>query len=195
MKKFTRCSQFLILLFILIFAASLSLASQGLSVKVSTDKKEYVEGEELFITIVPEKNCHVLLLYITASGDAVRILLDGTGLSGALKAGKVYRTPAAGENRELSISAPFGKEKVIVYATIKKLPTLAGEDLGDGLFMISGGEKAMDKLFPDVSKFIWELETFSKEQRGFSRSKPESPIDMTGAAGRDLGSKTTDEIK
>ncbi len=194
MKIFTKSSQFLVLLFILIFLASLSLASQGINLKVSTDKKEYVEGEELFITIIPEKNCNVVLLYITASGDAVRILLDGDG-PGTLKAGKTYRTPAASENRELSISAPFGKEKVIVYATDKALPAIAGEDLGDGLFMIPGGEKAIDKLLPDASKFIWELETFSKEQRGFSRSKPESPIDMTGAAGRDLGSKTADEIK
>lgn len=157
------------------------------AVKLSTDKPEYIEGEELNIILVPAQDCNVVLLYITASGDAVRILPSDAGPDGQVKAGRTYNTPATGEDRGLYIAEPFGKEQIIAYATYKKIPAIPGEKIGDGLYIVPGGEKELDTLLPEASKTIWNLETFSAKDRGrFRKSKPENPIDMTGSAGRDV---------
>ena len=156
-------------------------------VNLRTDKTEYVEGEELNIILSPIQDCNVLLLYVTASGETIRIVPSGTKIDGKVLGGKVYRTPAAGENRGLYISEPFGKEQIILYASLAKLPSIAGEKIGEGLYIIPGGEKAADRLLPEASKTIWKLETFSKGERGrFRKSDPQAPIDMTGSAGRNV---------
>ncbi|WP_320172750.1 DUF4384 domain-containing protein [Maridesulfovibrio sp.] len=172
-------------LLLIIFTATAFAAKPEVNLK--TDKTEYIEGEELNITLTPLQDCNVLLLYVTASGETIRIVPSGTGINGKVVGGKEYRTPAAGENRGLYISEPFGKERIILYASFAELPTLAGEEIGDGLYLIPGGEKEADRLLPDASKTIWKLETFSKGERGrFRKSAPLAPIDMTGSAGRDV---------
>ncbi|WP_432738304.1 DUF4384 domain-containing protein [Maridesulfovibrio sp. FT414] len=183
MKTKQWISPLLLFASLLLMAAPL-LAGSGPALKLSTDKKEYIQGEDLNISLEADKDCRVVLIYITASGDTVRILPSGTGPDGRIIGGKQYRTPATGEDRGLYISEPFGKEHIIAYATDKDLPPITSEEVGNGLYLIPGGEKAVDRLLPDAVKAVWELETFPKDERGrFRNSRPEDPIHMTGSAG------------
>ncbi len=176
----------LILPFLTIFIFSIPVfAKSQPHIQLSTDKKEYIAGESLNIILKTDINCNVVLIYVTAAGGAVRILPSGTDLSGNVKSKKTYKTPATGEDRGLYIAAPFGKETIIAYATAAPLPEIPGKEIGPGLYLVPGGEQQLDKLLPDASKSIWELETFPKDERGrFRKSKPEDPIHMTGSAGQ-----------
>ena len=101
-----------------------------LNVTVWTNKKEYVDGEQVKIYLKANKPFYGRLIYLDASGNQYQILPNRYRNTNYFNGGVMYEYPTGADNFTLSISGPYGKEKILVYASTAELGPLQANDLG-----------------------------------------------------------------
>lgn len=181
---------------LLLFTACMAVAQDSPPVRVWSDRAEYYAGDSLTLRVSGKSDFFGRLLYVTASGELYEIV-PASPLPGQLfKAGQEYAVPALGEGRALTIAAPFGREKVVLAASLTPLPELPGKEVAKGVRLLSvtldAALRALGIPGPGRSLSEHGFETLPGDSRGFTRQDPEAPVDMTGAAGREGGPKKQD---
>jgi len=92
-----------------------------LNIKVWTDKKEYKSGEKIKVYLKGNKPFYARVVYKEASGGLVQILPNPFRSTSYFNGGTVYELPSGEDKFELEVSAPFGEEGIIVYASTAPL--------------------------------------------------------------------------
>lgn len=88
-----------------------------LFVKVWTDKTTYHEGEMVKISFVGNKDFYLYLVYQETSGNAVQLMPNLYRPHNVFKGGTTYSVPERRDGFSFRVQSPFGKEKIMFYAS------------------------------------------------------------------------------
>jgi hypothetical protein len=111
--------------------------SGPLSVKVWTDKKEYVKGERMRVYLKANKPFYAQVVYKQADNSLLQLLPNPFRDQNYFNGGVVYEIPSGGDRFDLEVAAPFGSENVTIYASTAPMGKLDLTPAG-GVFSISG---------------------------------------------------------
>jgi len=92
-----------------------------LNIKVWTDKKEYKSGDKIKVYLKGNKPFYARVVYKDAGGGLVQILPNPFRSTSYFNGGTVYELPSGEDKFDLEVSAPFGEEGIIVYASTAPL--------------------------------------------------------------------------
>ena len=95
--------------------------SLPLYVKVWTDKKEYRLTEPIKVYVKANKPFYGRVVYKDAQGSFIQISPNPYRSENYFNGGAIYEIPSQGDQFELEISPPFGKESITVYASTSEL--------------------------------------------------------------------------
>lgn len=96
-------------------------ASSPLTVNIRTEYEKYKSGDKVKIFIEGNKQYYAKIVYIDSKGDILQLLPNRNRKDNCFDGRKTFQIPDANDNFELEVSPPFGKEKVIVYASTEPL--------------------------------------------------------------------------
>jgi len=142
----------------------LSAKKAPLTVSVWTEKVGYTLNDEIHIFIKGNKDFYARIVYKDASGNVLQILPNQNRSSNFFKGGKVYTIPEKSDQFRLLVEPPFGKEKIIVYASSASL-----------------GDVPIDAFGEDFYKVRGSLENYSTKTRGVKIVKRETGKSIAGA--------------
>lgn len=100
-----------------------------LSVRIWTDKPVYREGERIKIYVRANKPCYMCVVYHDVSGRLIQLLPNPYRSANYFRGSTVYEIPAAEDQFDIVVRPPFGREKLIVYASTAPLGKLELKDL------------------------------------------------------------------
>ena len=120
--------------------AAASNTAQTIHLDITTylgDKQTFVEGDTLSFLVTLDKAAYLLVLYETARHQLIQLLPHQ--YSGARKYQAGYYIPVPGDTAryQFVIAPPFGKERILAFASDKALPVLPGQELGNGLRLLT----------------------------------------------------------
>ena len=126
-------------------------ASQGLvmdkdsplTVKVWTTKKQYRDGENIKIFVQGNRDFYARIVDITSGGDIMQLLPNDYRKVNFFKAGKVYKIPGEGDHFDLKVTAPYGEDHIIVYASEVPIGQIDMKPAGQGLNRYRGSRKSL----------------------------------------------------
>jgi len=104
-----------------------------LTVKVWSEKKEYAKGEFIRLFIQGNRDFYARIVNVAADGRLLQLLPNKYSSSSFFKGGKTYIIPGRKDQFNLKVSPPFGREKVIVYASEVPISRIPLEAAGAGL--------------------------------------------------------------
>lgn len=131
-----------------------------LTVKVWTSKKHYKAGENIEIYIQGNKDFYARIVDIMSGGDIVQLLPNEFRTNDFFQAGKVYKIPGKGDPFDLEVTAPYGEDQIVVYASEVPLGKVEMESIGQGLGRYRGSRKALATMTRGVS-VVSASESFS----------------------------------
>lgn len=123
--------------------ASLPSPSAPLTVKIWSPKKVYREGEKIEIYLKGNRDFYARLVNINEHGDIIQLLPNDYRRSSYFKEGVTYTIPDSNDRFELTVSPPFGTDKVVVYASEVPLGEVEMSSIGQGLSSIKGDQKSL----------------------------------------------------
>ena len=107
-----------------------------LTVSVWTEKKEYLQDEEIQIFIKGNKDFYAKIVYEDASGNLLQLLPNQYRKDNLFKANEVYSIPDREDNFVLKVQPPFGAEKITIYASNSLLGETPVEPFGDSIYSV-----------------------------------------------------------
>ncbi len=113
-----------------------------LRVKVWTDKKDYRSSEKIKIFIRGNRPFFARILYRDVKGSLLQLLPNPHRKDNYFQGGVVYELPAGTDEYDLTVTAPFGKESIIVYASTEPQGDVAVESAGSVYQVMSKPEIA-----------------------------------------------------
>ncbi|MBW2172167.1 MAG: DUF4384 domain-containing protein [Deltaproteobacteria bacterium] len=167
-----------------------------LTVRVWTPKKEYNAGESMKIYVQGNRDFYARIVYRTSGGEIIQLLPNEYRKSGLFESGAVYGIPDQGDHFGLTVTAPYGEDRIIVYASDVPLGQVTMEPVGQGLGRYGGSQESLAAATRKIDmtpsgtgaefyEAVWAVETTcgGPTPRGTRKDGPERPVDMTGAAG------------
>lgn len=109
-----------------------------LTVKVWTSKKHYRQGEKIEIRIQGNRGFYARIVDITSDGSIIQLLPNALRKINYFEAGKVYKIPDEGDAFTLSVTPPYGKDQIVVYASEVPIGDVAIAEAGHGLGQYMG---------------------------------------------------------
>ncbi|MBW1793866.1 MAG: DUF4384 domain-containing protein [Deltaproteobacteria bacterium] len=104
-----------------------------LTVKVWTSKKQYRDGESIEIYIQGNRDFYARIVDITSGGKIIQLLPNDYRRINFFEAGKVYKIPDQKDRFDLKVTAPYGEDQIVVYASEVPLGQVTMEPVGQGL--------------------------------------------------------------
>ncbi|MBW2018832.1 MAG: DUF4384 domain-containing protein [Deltaproteobacteria bacterium] len=114
-----------------------------LKVKVWTSKKAYGSGENIEIYIQGNRDFYARIVDITSNGEIIQLLPNDYRRINFFEAGKVYKIPDEGDHFDLKVTAPYGEDKIVVYASEVPLGQVTMEGVGQGLSRYRGSRESL----------------------------------------------------
>ena len=114
-----------------------------LTVSVWTDKKTYKEGEMIYVHIRGNRDFYARIVDITSTGDIIQLLPNDYRQIHYFKKDVVYNIPDNEDVFTLTVTPPYGQDKIIVYAGEFPMGNLDMESLGNGLNRYHGSQKML----------------------------------------------------
>lgn len=114
-----------------------------LTVKVWTSKKCYRDGENIKIHIQGNRDFYARIVDISPSGDIIQLLPNDYRKINFFAGGTVYNIPDKDDRFDLKVSAPYGEDRIVVYASESPLGDVNMEAVGKGLNMYRGSQTAL----------------------------------------------------
>ena len=112
-----------------------------LTVKVWTDKKHYNMGENIRIFIQGNRDFYARIVDVISSGEIIQLLPNDFRKTNSFVGGKVYSIPDKGDRFDLKVAPPYGKDRIVVYASEAPLGEIATDSIGQGLRQYRGLQK------------------------------------------------------
>jgi hypothetical protein len=126
--------------------------SGPLSIKVWTDKKEYVQGERMKVFLKANKPFYANVVYKQADSTLLQLLPNPFRNQNYFNGGVVYEIPSGEDRFDLEVAAPFGTENVTVYASTAPTGNLDVTPTG-GVFSIANKSSEIPQTTRGV-KFV-----------------------------------------
>lgn len=98
---------------------------------VNSQDETYQEGDQLKVYLQGNKPFYARLLYIDAEGNNVQLLPNRHRRDNYFAGATMFEVPTGRDNFQLTVRPPFGKEKLVLYASTLPLGQIATEDAGD----------------------------------------------------------------
>lgn len=114
-----------------------------LTVKVWTPQKAYKEGEHIEIFIQGNRHYYARIVNISANGDIIQPLPNAYRRINYFEAGKIYKIPDEGDLFSLTVSPPYGDDRIVVYASEAPLGQVALQQVEQGLARYPGTRSAL----------------------------------------------------
>jgi hypothetical protein len=122
-----------------------------LTVKVWTSKKQYKDGENMEIYVQGNRNFYARIVDIMPSGDIIQLLPNDYRRINFFEAGKVYKIPDQEDQFDLKVTAPYGEDQIVVYASEVPLGQVNMEPVGQGLSRYMGTPKSLATMTRGIS--------------------------------------------
>ena len=88
-----------------------------LTVEAWAEKKKFKAGEQMKFFIRGNKNFYARVIYIDANNNKLQLIPNKYNSNNYFEGGKTIEIPGSGEGYTITVSPPFGKEKIIVFAS------------------------------------------------------------------------------
>ncbi|MBI4773383.1 MAG: DUF4384 domain-containing protein [Deltaproteobacteria bacterium] len=123
-----------------------------LTVKIWTEKKRYKKGERIVIHMRGNKDYFARIVDKTSTGELVQLLPNRFRQANHFKGGEIYTIPGEGDRFELEVGEPYGKDRILVYASEAALADVPMRVLGgSGLQAFDGGEEELAQRMRGIS--------------------------------------------
>jgi hypothetical protein len=111
-----------------------------LTVRVWTKKRNFTEGDKMVLFIEGNADFYARVVDFMSDGNIVQLLPNTHRQNNFFKGGVVHQIPDAskGDPFELEIAPPFGKDRIVVYASNNPLGKVNTADLGNGMRLFEG---------------------------------------------------------
>ena len=101
-----------------------------LDVKVWTNQDAFTAGETMKIYLQGNKPFYGRLIYQDASGNNLQLLPNPYRADNYFQGGVIFEIPKGDDKFDLTVQEPFGKEKLMVFASTSPLGPLSTENIG-----------------------------------------------------------------
>lgn len=118
-------------------------ATAPLTVKIWSPKTSYKSGEKIEIYLKGNRDFYARIVDINDRGEIVQLLPNDFRQTSFFKGGKTYKIPDGSDQFDLTVSPPFGKDKIVVYASEVPLGQVAMNSIGMGLNSYGGDSKTL----------------------------------------------------
>lgn len=115
-----------------------------LSVSVWSGKDQYRAGDEMVIFLRGNKPFYARVVYQNAEGQITQILPNPFRKENYFEGGVTYSLPSGPDQYSLSVGQPYGKERVIVYASTQPLGEISVKDEGP-VYSVADSPKAVSQ--------------------------------------------------
>jgi hypothetical protein len=116
-----------------------------LTVRIWTDKDVYVGGEEIQVFIQGNRDFYARVVNINAHGDIVQLLPNDYRTSNRFRGGQAYQIPHPEDRFTLRVMAPYGQDKMVVYASEAPMDDIATRAIGGGLQQYLGNQTELGR--------------------------------------------------
>lgn len=110
-----------------------------LSVRVWSVKKAYKAGEHLEIYLRGNKDFYARIFLQDVAGNTIQLLPNRYRKENQFKGATTYVVPSGADAFSLTISEPFGKETIVVFASTAPMPDVGGQTTRSGLLVADAG--------------------------------------------------------
>lgn len=100
------------------------------------DGQTFQAGDVISWFVSADRDAYLLLIYQDAAGNLIRILPNRYSGTGFFPAGRYLQIPAPGDRFEFTITAPFGRERILAFASTRPYPRLPETELDNGLYLL-----------------------------------------------------------
>jgi hypothetical protein len=114
-----------------------------LTVKVWASKDRYKKGENIEIFIQGNKDFYARVVDISSDGSIIQLLPNDFRQDSLFKADRTYKIPDENDKFNLTVTPPYGADKIVVYASAVPLGSVPMESLGNGLHRYEGTTKSL----------------------------------------------------
>lgn len=114
-----------------------------LTVKIWSPKKAYKQGEKIEIFVRGNRDFYARIVDINSQGQIVQLLPNDYRRSSLFKGGTTYKIPDDGDQFDLTVSPPFGTDRIVVYASEVPLGQVDMQSIGKGLSAYEGDRQSL----------------------------------------------------
>lgn len=109
-----------------------------LNVNLWVDQKDaaYSSGESLKIYLQGNKPFYARLLYVQADGTNVQLLPNRFRTKNYFAGSTIFEVPTGEDRFDLTVGPPFGKEKLVLYASTSPLGKIDTQDTGGSVLLV-----------------------------------------------------------
>ncbi len=101
-----------------------------LTIRIWTNKEEFTDGDTMKIYLKGNKPFYGRLIYVDAEGNNLQLLPNPYRKKNYFQGGVIYEVPTGEDRFSLTVGKPYGREKVILYASTSPLGQLSTTNLG-----------------------------------------------------------------
>jgi len=112
--------------------------TSSLTVKVWTSKERYRKGDSIQIFLKGNKDFYARVVDISSDGNIIQLLPNHFRQDSLFKADKTYKIPDQNDRFNLTVTPPYGVDKIVVYASAAPLGSVPMESVGNGLHRYHG---------------------------------------------------------
>lgn len=112
-----------------------------LSVRVWSEKKSYNAGDHLEIYLRGNKDFFARIFLQDVGGNSIQLLPNRFRKDNHFKGATTYVVPSGADAFSLTISEPFGKEAIVVFASTAPMPEVGGQTTRSGLLVASASRQ------------------------------------------------------
>lgn len=123
--------------------APLPQAAAPLTVRIWSPKTAYRAGEKIEIFLQGNRDFYARIVDINGQGEIVQLLPNDYRTSSFFHGGRTYKIPDREDRFELTASPPFGKDRIVVYASEVPLGEVAMQSIGQGLSAFAGDQQTL----------------------------------------------------
>ncbi|MFV1993422.1 MAG: DUF4384 domain-containing protein, partial [Acidiferrobacterales bacterium] len=107
------------------------------------DNQNFVSGDTISFFVSMDRDAYLLIIYQNARKELVQILPNIYNKNNFYKKGDFFQIPNEKRPFKFKISAPFGKEKIMAFASSRSFPNLQGITTKSGLKLLQGNLDAI----------------------------------------------------
>jgi len=118
---------------------------------VSSTDNQFTAGEKMKVFLQGNKPFYARLLYKMADGSQVQLLPNQHRSENYFQGATIFEVPTQADQFDLTVGAPFGAEKLVLFASTFPLGNVAAEPAGEDLYQIVGDADSISRGMRGIS--------------------------------------------
>jgi len=107
-----------------------------LTVKIWSQQAQYKANEPMQFFMQGNKDFYARVIYVDAKGNRLQLVPNQFDENNFFKGGETIKIPSGKNNYQLTVSPPYGQEKVIVYASTSPLGEIDTTPAGNSFLQV-----------------------------------------------------------